>query len=253
MDCALLAKRSKLSQPSLTSLIHEALLDEETLLAIAPYLHLNPEALMAIARRPFSQELPLLPRNFTRFTTSYHKMEVHSYLLWSETNRTAIAFDTGTDLTPLLQQLQEHQLHLSTVFLTHHHTDHICQLKELLQHTGATAWIEGNEVISDTQPLPQHYHYQLDNMITIEARATPGHSPGGTTYVVHGLSPMIAIVGDAIFAGSVGGIPSLCYQDALHTIQKQILALPDDTVIAPGHGPLTTVKNETSCNPFFTS
>jgi hydroxyacylglutathione hydrolase len=86
--------------------------------------------------------------------------------------------------------------------------------------------------------------------LSIEPRLTRGHSEGGTTYVINGLSRPVAVVGDAIFAGSIGG-PKLSYADALEGIRSQILSLPDNTVICPGHGPLTTVGEEKANNPFF--
>ena len=70
------------------------------------------------------------------------------------------------------------------------------------------------------------------------------------TYVVNGLSRKLAIVGDAIFAGSMGG-GNVSYRDALQTNLDKILTLPDETIICPGHGPMTTVGEEKKHNPFF--
>ena len=70
------------------------------------------------------------------------------------------------------------------------------------------------------------------------------------TYVVRGLPRTLAIVGDAIFAGSMGG-GGVSYKDALQTNRENILTLPDETVICPGHGPLTTVGEQKRVNPFF--
>jgi glyoxylase-like metal-dependent hydrolase (beta-lactamase superfamily II) len=86
--------------------------------------------------------------------------------------------------------------------------------------------------------------------LRIEARLTNGHSPGGTSYIVHGLKATIAVVGDSLFAGSMGGAPN-DYQKALRNNLEKLLSLPDDTLICPGHGPLSTVKNEREHNPFF--
>ena len=86
--------------------------------------------------------------------------------------------------------------------------------------------------------------------LEIEARLTSGHSPGGMTYVVTGLSRPIAIVGDSLFAGSMGG-GNVSYEDALRNNREKILTLPDETVICPGHGPMTTVGEEKAHNPFF--
>ena len=82
---------------------------------------------------------------------------------------------------------------------------------------------------------------------------TPGHASDGVTYVIDGLSgdfPRAAIVGDAIFAGSMGGAPTH-FELAKAKISEIILSLPQPTLICPGHGPLTTLKEEQSHNPFF--
>ncbi len=251
LDIETLAQRNQIEKSVVDLLIKKAILDEKTLVAIAPTLNLNSQALLTIALDPECHSIPELPNNFRSFTTSYHGMEVHSYLLWSNENRKAIAFDTGADLTPLLQQLNEHQLQLSAISLTHGHGDHVGQLKKLIDQTGAPAWINEYDLVPGAQPLSSNYRYQLDSTISIEARSTPGHSPGGTTYVIHGTSPMIAIVGDALFARSVGGIPQESYKAALKAIEEKILSLPENSILAPGHGPLTTVGDEKKSNPFF--
>jgi len=86
--------------------------------------------------------------------------------------------------------------------------------------------------------------------LQIDTRLTWGHSPGGMTYVVIGLAHPIAIVGDSLFAGSMGG-GNVSYHDALRNNLEKILTLSDDTIICPGHGPMTTVGEEKAHNPFF--
>ena len=68
--------------------------------------------------------------------------------------------------------------------------------------------------------------------------------------MVEGLAQSLGIVGDAIFAGSMGG-GMVSYQDALRTNREQILTLSDETILCPGHGPLTSVGEEKAHNPFF--
>lgn len=71
------------------------------------------------------------------------------------------------------------------------------------------------------------------------------------TFVVAGLGRPIAIVGDSLFAGSMGG-GNVSYEDALKNNLEKILTLPDETGPCPGHGPMTTVGEEKAHNPFFT-
>ena len=86
--------------------------------------------------------------------------------------------------------------------------------------------------------------------IDIEARYTWGHSPGGMTFVCTGLARPVAIVGDSMFAGSMGG-GSVSYKDAVQNNFEKILTLADETIICPGHGPMTSVAEEKKHNPFF--
>jgi glyoxylase-like metal-dependent hydrolase (beta-lactamase superfamily II) len=86
----------------------------------------------------------------------------------------------------------------------------------------------------------------------VQTRRTSGHARGGVTNVETGLARRLAIVGDALFAGSMGG-GLVSYDEALRTNHEQILTLPDDTILCCGHGPLTTVGEEKFHNPFFSS
>ena len=86
--------------------------------------------------------------------------------------------------------------------------------------------------------------------LSIRAILTSGHSVGGTTFLVDGLSAPVAVVGDALFAGSMGG-GMVSYEDALRNNREKLMTLPDETVVCPGHGPLTTIGEEKVANPFF--
>jgi glyoxylase-like metal-dependent hydrolase (beta-lactamase superfamily II) len=70
------------------------------------------------------------------------------------------------------------------------------------------------------------------------------------TFVATGLARPIAIVGDSLFAGSMGG-GTVSYKDAVQNNLEKILTLPDETIICPGHGPMTSVGEEKKHNPFF--
>ena len=72
----------------------------------------------------------------------------------------------------------------------------------------------------------------------------------GLTYVIDGMNTHIAVVGDAMFAGSMGG-GMVSFSEALKNNREKILTLSDQTVLCPGHGPLTTVGQEKVHNPFF--
>jgi len=84
----------------------------------------------------------------------------------------------------------------------------------------------------------------------VKALATSGHSVGGITYLISGLERPVAVVGDALFAGSMGG-GMVSYADALENNRIKLMTLPDETIVCPGHGPMTTISQEKAHNPFF--
>ena len=115
--------------------------------------------------------------------------------------------------------------------------------------TGAPAFVSEREPTEGAEPFAHGREFAI-GALTVQTRRTSGHSRGGVTYVVTGLARGLAVVGDAVFAGSMGG-GLVSYDEALKTNRASIFSLPDDTVICPGHGPLTTVGEEKIHNPFF--
>jgi hydroxyacylglutathione hydrolase len=179
-------------------------------------------------------------------------MAVNCFLIWDQNTREAALFDTGWILRPIEEHIKQHELNLRHIFITHSHYDHIEALGDVRKMTPEAA-IHSNILASPKiqRLLPQE-SFQLGGL-TIQYRETPGHADDGVTYVVDGFpekSSPIAIVGDAIFAGSIGGARSH-FQLARDKIQEAIFSLPGDTLICPGHGPVTTVAEELAHNPFF--
>jgi glyoxylase-like metal-dependent hydrolase (beta-lactamase superfamily II) len=133
--------------------------------------------------------------------------------------------------------------------LTHAHPDHVADLPRLREETGAEIFAPEREPVPSAEKIEEGKHFRLGK-IDIESRLTWGHSPGGTTFVCTGLARPVAIVGDSMFAGSMGG-GSVSYKDAVQNNLEKILTLPDETIICPGHGPMTSVGEEKKHNPFF--
>jgi glyoxylase-like metal-dependent hydrolase (beta-lactamase superfamily II) len=122
-------------------------------------------------------------------------------------------------------------------------------LSELRRHLDVDAWSSEVEPVRGTKTFRPGDLFNAGRHF-IRTRLTPGHSPGGTTFLIEGPVLTAAIVGDALFAGSVGGVHN-DYDGTLATIRREILSLPDNTILCPGHGPLTTVGLEKAGNPFF--
>jgi hydroxyacylglutathione hydrolase len=219
--------------------------------ALARVLGLGGDALLDLARHAWYPEQILFKRGFMLFNTAFDDMSVNSYLLWDPRTKLAAAFDTGADARPMLDTLQAEGLTLLYIFLTHTHEDHVADLDRLAA-TGAEVW--ASELEPSDRPgartFQENAHFHLGEL-AIKTLFTWGHSPGQTTYFVKGLSWPLAIVGDSLFASSMGGSADH-YEMQLRNNRQKIMKLPLDTVLACGHGPLTTLKQEKQHNPFFT-
>ncbi len=215
---------------------------------VAPVLGLNARCLGALATNRYKPADVTLD-GLAQFNTTYEDMTVNAYLVWDPATRDAAIFDTGADASGMLEMIAEKQLTLRTIFITHTHGDHIFDLDRLREKTGAPAWTGEKEPVEGATSFAPGKVWQLGGL-KVESRLTWGHCAGGITYVVTGLARPLAIVGDSIFAGSMGG-GGISYPAALKCNIEQILTLPADTVICPGHGPLTSVGEEQQNNAFF--
>jgi hydroxyacylglutathione hydrolase len=224
-------------------------LDSSVLEKAAHALELDFASLLALARGEYHPGEIALPKGMTLFTSDWEGMQVHGYLAWDEATREAVAFDTGSDATDLLAFLRDHGLTLRLLLLTHGHGDHVFEADRILEKTGAEAWIGEAEGVPGIAAFAPGKEFRLGSL-TITTRLTKGHAPGGITYVIGGLERPVAVVGDALFAGSMGGA-NMSYADCLRTNREEILSLPPQTILCPGHGPLTTVALERNHNPFF--
>jgi len=219
---------------------------------LAKVLELGPRALVAIAEGKYYPTVTLPKTGFFQANTPFGDgIHVNAYLVWDAESGLAAAFDTGADCAPLVEEIKKRDLTLQDVYLTHTHVDHVMELDRLIEKAGGSVGVH----VSEAEPLDKAATFQPGvtfslGRLHIETRDTSGHSVGGTTYFVHGLDRPLAIVGDAIFAGSAGGIRS-DYRAGLKRVSDHILSVQDGTILAPGHGPLTTVVQEKTSNPFF--
>jgi glyoxylase-like metal-dependent hydrolase (beta-lactamase superfamily II) len=243
-----LAKKADVSLETIRKL-REGDFDEAALKRVAPVLSLAAGPLCALANNEWRPERINERDGFAQFNTRYHDMTVNAYLVWDPATRVAAAFDTGADCSDIVRFASRHKLNVQLILLTHAHPDHVADLPRLREETGADVFVPGREPVAGAEPIEEGKHFHLGNL-EIDTRLTWGHSQGGMTYVVTGLACPIAIVGDSLFAGSMGG-GNVSYQDALRNNLEKILTLPDDTIICPGHGPMTTVGEEKAHNPFF--
>lgn len=226
---------------------------ESQVYKLAETLNLDGSKLLEIANESWE------PEPFEQFndgtleviTVSAHVggWPVNAYLLICKTTNEAAIVDTAANPDLILQQLDLHKVNATTILLTHSHSDHTDGLPRLQSATKCPTYIHKNEPKPRSSgKLTELVHSDTVNVGTLKVRVldTPGHTPGGCSFHTE----KVAFVGDAIFAGSVGG-PNISYQDEINSVRDNLLSLPDDVRLFPGHGPSTTVGEEKLHNPFF--
>lgn len=245
-----LAKRAEVSAADLAALKAGKPL-VAAMRRIARHLRLSPDALEELSAKGWYPEQPIFPRGFAAFNTPYEDMTVNSYLIWDTRDRVAAAFDTGASAQGMIDLAQAEGLTLRYIFLTHTHEDHVADLERLTRETKAEVWASELEPapIAGAKTFKENGHFHLGTL-AVKTLLTTGHSPGQTTFFVTGLSWPLAIVGDSLFAASMGGSAEH-YLQQYENNRKKIFTLPKDTVLACGHGPLTTLAQEKIHNPFF--
>jgi len=179
--------------------------------------------------------------------------------------------DAGFDPSTMLDAIDRQGLKVEKVVLTHAHLDHIAGLHAVRQrHPDVPIFIHADEeefltdtrlnlsaafvqpvVAPDATDLMHHGDTLSLNGISFQVRHTPGHSPGGIT--LYQPDNSLAIVGDTLFAGSIGrfDFPTSDGPRLMQSISEQLMSLPDDTRVLPGHGPQTTIARERNSNPYL--
>jgi hydroxyacylglutathione hydrolase len=169
---------------------------------------------------------------------------------------TAILFDTGASHAELHRAWPPRIARIEAVFVTHYEAEHIGGLDVVLQETELPQFYgPPNGRWLQCHGLGEGRTVPFDRL-SVTAFNTPGHAAEHNCYLVRDTTgaqgPALLISGDLIFAGSLGGGYFCCQRQLAHS-RRILNLLPDDTIIAPGHGPLTTAANERRFNPFLAS
>ena len=181
--------------------------------------------------------------------------------------------DPGEEAPRILERIEASGLEPALILHTHGHLDHAGGTAELARRLGPEVPIglhrdeldlyrnlamQGRMFGLDavTPPMPTLWLAHGDRLavggLSLEVRHTPGHSPGGVCFVVHGGGEPTVIVGDVLFSGSIGRTDLFGGSFAIleRSIREQLYTLPDETRVVCGHGPDTTVGHERRSNPF---
>ncbi|MGH9485584.1 MAG: MBL fold metallo-hydrolase, partial [Terriglobales bacterium] len=191
-------------------------------------------------------------------------------LLGDETTATAIVIDPGAEVDEVLRRLAEQRWRLDAILVTHAHIDHIGGAAELKRRTGAPVWLNSRDQelydaldaqaawLGIAAPERTRMDAELKSSSRIalaatrlEVLETPGHTQGSVSLYLPSEGKLFA--GDTLFAGSIGrtDLPGGDYATLQRSLRGTVLALPDATVVIPGHGPETTIGTERALNPFL--
>jgi hydroxyacylglutathione hydrolase len=221
--------------------------------ALGQLIGLNPTKLEAIAKGWLPAPIDLsVWREIRVVTTKKDDLTVNGYIVWDEVTRDAALFDTGVDAQAVLDLIAAEGLSLRHIFLTHSHWDHVDELPKI-RAAHPKAKVHTNSKNAPVDQRNKNAEIIPLGGLRITHRETPGHAEDGVTYLIGNWqedAPHVAIVGDAIFAGSLGR-GNQSWDLARQKVREQILTLPGPTLLCPGHGPLTTVAEEKAHNPFF--
>jgi len=203
----------------------------------------------------------------------------NGFVLGCEVTSEGVVIDPGDDVELLLEAVEKHGLKPVAIVLTHAHLDHVTGVARAKQALGVPVWLHKDDLFLyeavvqqglmfgfkvDPQPPVDHF-YEPDQKLRfgeyeIAVRHTPGHCPGGVCLAVNGdprtqgpTERRILIVGDTLFAGSIGrtDLPGGDLETLLKSIREVLFSFPDGTPVYSGHGDPTTIGQERRSNPFL--
>jgi glyoxylase-like metal-dependent hydrolase (beta-lactamase superfamily II) len=207
---------------------------------------------LAAGRYPLP-EIAGLPFCLYPLRTAHGIGVANAYIVADCGKNSGVLFDTGSDPVMLRRVWPAIIKKLDGVFITHAETEHTGGLAEVVKQFGPVpVFCPVDAKIAGAAALGEGASVTLGGF-SIKALATPGHAEAHNCYEVRATKvaggTSLLVSGDLFFAGSVGGA-YFCSRQLRKHLARLLAALPEETVVAPGHGPFTTIKNERTFNPF---
>lgn len=197
-------------------------------------------------------------------------LQCNCSVIGDETTHEAMVIDPGDDIEDVLALIRKHNLTVKQIVITHAHIDHVGGAMKLRRITKAPILLNQNDNVllkmldvqagwlgmAPPEPVaidhsPSHAEILRTGSLTATVLHTPGHTEGSICLYFPLENKLIA--GDTLFAGSIGrtDLPGGSFDKIISSLHGQVLALPDETIVVPGHGPLTTIGEERESNPFL--
>jgi len=197
-------------------------------------------------------------------------LQCNCSIVGDETTHEAMVIDPGDEIEDILVLVQNRKLQVKQIVVTHAHIDHVGGAMKLRAATGAPILLNQNDYallkMLDVQAawlgMKSPGKVEIDQSVgqsdVVKAGSlaanvlhTPGHTEGSICLYFPAEKKLIA--GDTLFAGSIGrtDLPGGSFEKIMSSLRGQVLALPDETVVIPGHGPETTIGEERGSNPFL--
>jgi hydroxyacylglutathione hydrolase len=197
-------------------------------------------------------------------------LQCNCSVIGDEATREAMVIDPGDDIEDVAAIIQRHKLKVKQIVITHAHIDHVGGAMKLRALTGAPILLNQNDYallkMLDMQAtwvgMPAPGDVKIDaelahgeslsaGSLSANVLHTPGHTEGSVC--LYFPAEKLLIAGDTLFAGSIGrtDLPGGSLDKIMRSLHQRVLALPDGTVVIPGHGPKTTIGDEREGNPFL--